>query len=77
VTADGARESYTFFNVASLTSAGEAADNRNVMFPSRLSRIDQLKLNARALWLDVRQGNLAKLRFHLRGLWRALGPARV
>ena len=72
----GGRELHLFESGFAYTRAG-ATDKRRVMFPARLSRIDQLKLNARAAWRDLRRGNFAKLRFHLCGLWRAVKRARA
>jgi hypothetical protein len=37
-----------------------------------LTRTEQLSLNGRAVWRDLKRGKVDKLCFHLRGCWRAL-----
>jgi hypothetical protein len=46
--------------------------NRSMLLTASLTRSEQLNLNGRALWRDFASGDFRKMRFHLRGFWRAL-----
>lgn len=43
-----------------------------MIYDRTLTRSEQFALNSRAIWRDLVCGQLDKLRFHLRGCWRAI-----
>jgi len=43
-----------------------------MIISATLTRTEQLALNGRAVWRDLLTGEVEKLCFHLRGLWRAV-----